>query len=364
MNRQALLAALSIAAPALGDDGTALPVLSHFCFEGDTLYAFNDIVCVVVGFETGLNLGLHGATLLGVLKATRSEEVEVKVKGSVATITGAGKSELPVLPAADFIFNIPDEEELLSSALGEEIRKGIEACLVSVAADSLRPEYNGVTLRITKTGVQLFSTDNVSATRVELKGKLAGRKEAALVLPKLAAELLLKLFSKEGTPRIRVTEKIAIVEFGGEPSVTLITKLLGTPSGKFDKVFADHEPKVLCELPEGIESEIEKALVLTARDSPRECFLMATVGELVVSAGSVKSLGKMKSSLKLAEKKLIGAANVNPEYVKRALPFADKFALNDERSLVFVDEAIGLTHIIAVVSTAKPAAEEDSTSGK
>ena len=86
MKRLPLLAALKLAAPALGDD-EPLPAHAHFCFEDDSFYAYNDIVAVIVGMKTGLNFGLHGQTLLGVLSTSRSEDVEFKqAKGAEGVV--------------------------------------------------------------------------------------------------------------------------------------------------------------------------------------------------------------------------------------------------------------------------------------
>ena len=306
---------------------------------------------MIVGHPTGLQLGLHGTTLLGVLSASRAEDIEFKVKGAVATITGAGRIELPVLNAEDFIFTIPDEEPIMSATLGTDIRNAIELCLISVAEDSLRPEFNGVTLRIGKGGTVLFSTDNSTLTRAEPKGvKVPSRKEAALVLPKVAADLILKLLPADGTAKLHIGEKLAIVEFGGNPEVTLITKLLGTPSTKLDDVFKQHAGGESCALPEGLDAEIAKARVLTSRDSLKECTLVAEKGTLTVSVDA--TLGKMKSVLKLADKKLDGQVCVNPDFVARVLPFVSMMQLNTDRSLVLSAE--GLSHIIAAVPRSAP----------
>ncbi len=358
MKRTDLLDALKLAAPALGDDGAALPALSHFCFEDEQFYAFNDVVAVIVGYPTGLQFGLHGATLLGVLVASRADDIEFKVKGAVVTITGAGRIELPVLNAEDFVFALPDEEPIMSAVLGTDIRNAIEMCLISVAEDSLRPEFNGVTLRIGKGGTVLFSTDNSTLTRAEPKGaKVPPRKESALVLPKVAADLILKLLPADGAVKMHIGEKLAIVEFGGKPEVTLITKLLGTPSTKLDDVFKKHAGGEACALPEGLAAEIAKARVLTSHDSLKECTLVAEKGTLTVSVDA--TLGKMKSVLKLADKKLEGQVCVNPDFVARVLPYVSMMQLNTDRSLVLSAE--GLNHIIAAVPKQASVAESVPT---
>lgn len=354
MKRTDLLAALKLAAPALGDDGAAQPALSHFCFEDDQFYAFNDLVAVVVGYPTGLKLGLHGATLIGVLGASRAEDIEFKVKGSTVAITGAGRVELPALSAEDFVFALPDEEPIMSVTLGPDIRAAIELCLISVADDSLRPEFNGVTLKIGKGGTVLFSTDNQTLTRAEPKGtKVPSRKEAALVLPKMAAELLLKLLAVDGQAKAHIGEKLAIIEIAGTPEVTLITKLLGTPSNKLDDVFKQHvgaDVGASCALPEGLDAEITKARVLTSRDALKECTLVAEKGTLTVSVNA--TLGKMRSVLKLADKKLDGRVCVNPDFVARVLLHVSHMQINSDRSLVLSAE--GLSHIISGIAQRHP----------
>lgn len=354
MNRTQLLAALKLAAPALGKDTAAQPALSHFCFEGDSFYAYNDITAVVVGLKTGLTLGIHGETLLGVLETSRSEQVEVAIKGRTATLSGAGRVDLPTLERSDFLFSLPDEEPILSAPLGGDIRRALEICLISVADDSLRPEFNGVTLRIGKGGTILFSTDNNTATRMEPRdAKVLARKEAAVVLPRSAADLILKLFPKEGKPVMHVGERIAVVEFGGELGVMLVTKLLGHASNTLDSIFAQHcNGATISPLPEGLPIEIEKARVLTSRNALKECLLSASGKKLVISVDA--ALGKMRTELPLASP-MKGEVVVNPDFVARILPHVTGLDINDNRSVVFFGE--GLAHIVSAAPRAAAAPE-------
>lgn len=364
MNRASLLAALRIAAPALGDDTGAMPALSHFCFEDDTFYAWNDLVAVIVSYKTGLNVGLHGATLLGVLGATRAETVELKPSkdGETYQLVGGGNVKLPALPPDQFMFNLPDDPPNSTVSLTQDIKQALEVCLISVSDDSLKPEYSGVTLLIDKTETVFYSTDNVSATRVRPPAaKVPGRVKAAMVLPKPAADLLLKLFPSEGSPKMWVGEKVAIVEFGGDPEVTMVTKLLGAPSTKLADVFDKHVPKTFAKIPEGFGAEIEKAKVLCARDSLKE--LHINVSKEQVNLGVLHAtLGKMHSHLKV-EGIPDGEIVVNPELVARILPFVSMFAVNSEASLVFAGGAKDATvHIVSAVPRAVPATQEPDRS--
>lgn len=349
-----LLAALRLAAPALGkDDKVMLPALSHFCFDDDNFLAFNDQVAVIVGLKTGLTLGLHGETLLGVLGAQRGEDVEIKVKGRTATLSGSGKVELPILEKNEFVFQLPAEEPVLSIPLGPDVRRALELCLISAGEDSLQPHFNGVTIRIGKQGTVLFSTDNVTASRVRPpSAKLPSRKEAGVVLPKEAAELVLKLSPAEGKPTMHIGERVVVVDFGGEPDVTLVAKLLGAPSSRLDDVFRDHAEKAAgFPVPAGLDAEIEKAKVLTSRDPLKECTLSVAKGTLVVEAQG--ALGRMSTALKIESKTAEGEVTVPPENVARMLPHTKLLHINAGRSLVLQSE--GFDHIVAAVPKAAPA---------
>lgn len=359
MKRLPLLAALKTAAPALGDDDP-LPALAHFCFADDSFYAYNDIVAVIVGLKTGLDLGLHGQTLLGVLGASRSEDIEFKPAKGVPGIMVTGSNvRMPTLSKRDFVFNLPAEDPLLSLTLSEDMRAALQTCLMSVTDDSMRPEYNGVTVRIGKTGTVLFSSDNITATRVSPPAaKVPARKEAALVLPRMACDLILKLFQDGAKPKMSIGEKVALVEFGGEPNVMLMTKLLGQPSMKLAQVFEEHAGAQVswCGLPAGFAEAIEKARVLNSRDAVKECALIAHKGKLIVETAA--TLGTLHEELPITNAKLNVSVNVNPDFVARMLPFVGAFFINDNSSLVLgggPDMSVG--HIIAAIPKAAPAGE-------
>lgn len=341
-----LLDALKIAAPALGElSKTPLPVLEHFCFADDSLYAYNDRMTIIVEHPTQLSVGLHGATLLGILGASAAEEVEINIKGKIATLSGSGKIELPVMDPADFVFTLPDEEPALSVALSEDMLSSIEMCLLSVGEDSLRPEYNGIALRTGKDGMVLYSTDNVTATRAQPAGmKIISRKAVVAVLPKEACVQILKLFKQGSKPQMHLGEKVAIIEFGGEPAVTLVAKLLGEPSAKLAEVFDEHTAGATpWPVPEGLEREIAKAQVLTSRDPLKECVIVVEEGQMEVSVQA--TLGKMNSTLPITDKKAAGEVRVNPDHVARILPHVSHLHINDGRSLVFSKN--GLTHLVS-----------------
>lgn len=334
MKTSDLFKSLSIAKPSLGSEDGILPILSHFCFCGDIIYAYNDVTAIVVDQPTGLDCALHGSTLLGVLEACGEEEAKIEVdkQGTVKLNTGKNWIKIPSLPTQDSAFTLPDEEPIITIPLTPEVLTAIERCLISVSNDSLKPEFAGITVQVEKSATTFFSSDNLTAARYRLDAKFITRKNLATVLPAQACEQLLKLCStfQQQDAALAVGEKVAIATFNG---ATLITRLLPAKPDIFASVFGQHaDEATFFVLPEGLGREIAKAVVLTVKEQVKECYINAGSGSVKIDAGS--SLGNMESTMPV-DKKLVGGVNIDPMLISRALPYLSKWAINDGRSLTF-----------------------------
>lgn len=352
MKTASLLAALGFAKPSLGSNDAVMPVLAHFCFMDDMLYAYNDITAVVVEEPTGLNCALHGETLIGILNVAGAEEIKVKMKDGAASLdVGNGWVKVPALPEKDFIFVLPDEEPILTIPFGDEIAAGIERCLMSVSPDALAPEFAGVTFNYggNPGTLTLYSSDNKSATRYWPDKKLLSRKPFSVVIPEVACSQMLKL--RDEKSEIMLGEKVGTIT-APTRSATLITKLLPAKADQFHKIFAQHaEGKDYFKLPLELGREIAKASVLVGRESVKNCDLIFEKGKIVVSAGGV--LGTMRTTIDIENKKVAGMVSMPPEMISRILPHAESIAVNDGASFIFI-HGNTLTHIIS--SRPKPAA--------
>lgn len=345
MKTSEMLTALGLAKSSLGPNDSQMQVLAHFCFMDDIIYAYNDITAVVVEAQTGLSCALHGETLMGILAVAGAEEVKIKLEGGGASIdVGNGWVKVPVLSAEDFLFQMPDEEPVVTLPFTDEVVKAFERCLMSVGADSLRPEFTGITVQVNKDGVVFYSSDNVSATRYKPEGKFVSRKTLSAVIPGIACEQMLKLRS-DGA-KISLGERVGTLEVG---TVTLVTKLLPAKAEQFESIFKKHvEPSTFCPLPVELGREIAKAVVLLGREQVKKCVLTFAKGKAAVSASGI--LGSMNTTV-VMPKDLNGFVSMSPELIARILPHADTIAVNDQASLVF--EKGGMTHIIAAAAGIK-----------
>ena len=352
MKTASLIKALNLAKPSLGSPD-AVPVLSHFCFDNDVVYAYNDITAILVDEQTGLSCALLGDTLIGLLEASGDEDTEIRVdaKAACANIKfSSGTAKVPILEPSEFVFQFPDGETSFDLTLTTEVIKAIETCLISVSADSLKPEFAGVTLNVNKTGAVLYSSDNITASRYVLEKKI-GRKTVSVVIPTAACQHLIKLFSVCGSEgaKLLVGDGFAIATFAG---ATLVTKLLTANAESFAKIFSEHTDSTkLFDLPEGLGMEIAKARVVLGRDQVKECFIEFAKGKVSITATG--TLGKVDASLP-AKGSGSGMVNVSPESVARALSLTKQIAVNDARSLILYGGP--LTHIISSAQV-KPVAE-------
>lgn len=343
-----LLAALKIAQPCLGGAENALPVLSHFCFMGDALYAFDDLTAILVEQETGLHCALHGPTLLGLLEAsTSAQDVKVSMaEHSVGLDVGTGRVRVPMLKEQDFILKLPGDAPQFSLQLTAEVVKGFELCLLSVGKDSLQPEFMGATVAVVDGSLVFYSSDNASATRYVPQKFVTLARDFAAVLPEESISKLLRLCSSLGrgdAVTLALSARGAVVQFGGAPGVTWFSKVLQAKPEIYVKVFEGHAVgATVCELPPELAAEVMKASVLLSRESVKQCVLNFGGGRITVEANG--TLGSMSTTVP-CDGELTGAVCVVPEDLVRVLPYSSQIAVNNERSLLL--SGGGFTHILS-----------------
>jgi DNA polymerase III sliding clamp (beta) subunit (PCNA family) len=348
-----LLAALNIAKSSLGSSDSVYPVLAHFCFMGDIVYAYNDQTAIIVEEDTGLNCALHGETLLGILAVAGAEEIAVKISDGAAELKlKSGWVKVPALDESQFMFVLPDEEPILTVPFTDEIATAIERCLMSVNTESVRAEFTGVSIRINQSGITFFSSDNATATRYVPEGKFVSRKVLAAVIPQAACEQMLKL--RKGDAKLKIGEKFGVFESDG---VTLLTKLAPANISIFESVFATHTDKhEFWKLPEEMAREIAKANVLLGRESVKECVITFAPTQAVITAAGI--LGSMKATVNLVKTVSgpVGVVRIDPTHVLRAIQYADKFTVTDQKSLVLAGGS--MSYVVsskAVVAEIPPA---------
>lgn len=334
-----VLKALALAKASLGDAASPLPILSHFCFLGDMLYAYNDITATVFFEPTGLNCALHGDTFIGVLEASGADEVGVEIKDGYATLDASGgRVKVPTLTADDFIFTMPEGEPLVSVKITDELVKGIELCMKSVGADSLRPEFAGVTFSLRKGVAQFMSTDNETAARYRVPGSIAGRKEISVVIPAQGCEQLLRLQKARGGGTIAFTDKDMQVSYedSGTLICVLVSKVFAARVDMLETIFTKHADGGAAQVPIPVllTRELKKASIVLAREASKACMITARDGTWFVEAKG--DLGSVNGHVGGVDKRSSGTVVVDPDTLIRMLGYTETVCINTNESIVLV----------------------------
>lgn len=342
-----IMKSLGLARSSLGAPDSILPILSCFCFDDDLLYAYNDITAVIVPAQTGLSCAVDGPTLLGVLGA-KSGPFDMKlVDGGKALnlkfggAKGSSGATLPVWPKDQFHFAYPEEEPRLTMPLSDAFVQAMFQCLISASPDNLVPEFSGVTVHANKTGVFLYSSDNVSASLAVLPAIKGAA--CSVVFPEQACQQLVKLSAacKTKGAELAIGDTSAVCTFKG---ATLVTKLLPANVSKYETVFKTHIADIHpTQFPAGLTQELGLAEVLLAKEQVKHCRL--TFDGKTVAVAAISSLGSVLA--KLPAPGLTGTVMLDPKLLSRVLEYVGTIAVNDRRSLVLQGEGGTFTHLIS-----------------
>ena len=251
-----------------------VPVLTHFCFAGTTVHAFNDITAVVADIKTGLNLGLRGDTLLGIIDTLGQDMELIANKDSVTLTSGKTKTVLAAMPAKEFLFEVPEQKELLRIKLTEALAYGMRMCRSTVGSSALQREFTGVAVLEEKDSICLYSTDDIRLSRywvqpssVEKKGKA----ECRFLIPESSVAQLLEVWDARHE---KEEEKYdAYLSFSKDwmwmklKGATFYSKLMPESPPDYQDMYAKVLPKTPWkDIPEGFEASVTRAEILTAQE--------------------------------------------------------------------------------------------------
>lgn len=340
-----LMRALDTAKASLGPSDSAQPILGHFCFGDDCVYAYNDVTAIVMALHHGVDCGLHGETLLGMLSVIGTEELafehgEHSVKFKVAN----GYMEVPKMHAKDFLFEMPGHiAARLAIPLTAEFLNALDLCLAACDEMNLNPAFAGVTVVNNDAGgITLYATNNETAVRCEvLPGECETKEDVEVVLPVRACVQLLKLAGKDTL--LEIGDGIALCEF---PDGALFTKLLPADVAMFESVFDKSFDSIadnLEEIPKGMGREVAKAAVVLGKEKEKYCTIGFAKDGMQVNAAGV--LGRMETVLKM-KCGHVARVLVMVDPILKVLPHVTHFFANDGESIVFANPETGLVQMI------------------
>jgi DNA polymerase III sliding clamp (beta) subunit (PCNA family) len=218
--------ALALVRPAVGR-GLFVPVLSHFCFTGDEVVGYDDLIAISTALPTSFACAVPADLLAKLLGSMTADEVSFAHDGAELRVScGRSKVKLPALPRDAFVYKgvSASWKVHFTTEVTDDFLKGVAACLVSVGIDPTHAAQMGITWHAGPKPV-LYSTDNVTMSRYELEP--SDDPEMTLILPASFCRELLSLSAKAAVRKERVHLSVydhAVVATFGEWA-TLFTKV-------------------------------------------------------------------------------------------------------------------------------------------
>lgn len=161
MNRLELINTLDIVSRGLSNN-TLVPIFSHFCFTGETVFGWNDVIGVVGPCKIDKPFAVHGATLLGLLKNCSGNEVEITVsKNHLKVVSGNSDFKLPYKGEDEFLWKEPKIDGV---SVLVEIRQ-FEQCLRTCSMDQSLAAFSRVSFVKDDRYLVAYSTDGDALTR-------------------------------------------------------------------------------------------------------------------------------------------------------------------------------------------------------
>ena len=339
METKDLAFALKLAQPCLVSV-EFIQVLSHYCFDGQFVYGYDNISAIVVECPTDLNCAVRGDTFLGLVGLAGEKTTLTQNKDSLEVVSGTSKTVLPILPPERFILQLPEEPVFVEFALPEDFLKGLAFCSLSVGNDPRRPEFTGITLRLGPTAV-LYASDDTVLTKFSLQKGL-GRKVREIILPKSVCDQIqgvaAALEAKAEDVTVQVLTSHIVVSFNTSPAVTIIGQLTEAKPADFEdtiKSCATTNPKV--EMPEGFDSAVAKVILMLAKGVDRKCTLH-TKGKALWVHGE-GPMGRTETKFDVRTSLPDVTVNCSPDHLTTIMPYATHL-VTDTKAVQLLGERV------------------------
>lgn len=328
MERTTLLSKLTTVEPALSKTDM-IPILSHLCFTGKEVYAYNDAIAIIVPLPSAFKGAIPGSVLLSLLNKSKAKEVNFEVSKTELSIQAASsKLKLASRPVEDFVFDIPKLPEKADIILTPAIIEGIEHCLMSVGLDTSIPDQLGVTFDPDGDTLALYATNNLTLSRSRLKLKKPTKLGRCILATDFCRQLL-RLAGGDPVP-LYLDDEAAVAK---TPKGILYGKLIDTRSPvDFADLVEQHAPKGykdrMVDMPSKLKLVLERAMIIT------EHHLEPTATEIRIEKGvarfkSESERGEVRDMVRLDDKHPDAVIKLDPKLLHKGFGIFEKMLLSD-----------------------------------
>ncbi len=345
MERVTLVKTLELASRALAD-GNLVPIFKCFAFDAEkhTVTAYNDLIGIVAPCKVEESFCVDGGTLLGLLKHSRAETVEIAIEDQDVILKAARSTfKLPFFPLKDFLFEEPEDEWDSVLPIDADLLTGLTACLVTSSRDAAtQPALVGISVEPGKgKNVILYSSDGDCISRYNLATKTASVGSVHM-MPNAFCEALLAL-----TQELEVTKgDLEINKDWARVTLSSGHVIYGRAiendnpldfAGQIKQTMAE-EPEFI-EAPKGLDHALSRARVVADPESAQT--------ELTIEKGRLRlvtttSMGIVRDTLAIAKHPDV-EARISAALMQRSLSLCVELVVLDNCCAFRSDKLFVLT---------------------
>lgn len=278
-----------------------MPILTHLCFDGNNIFAFNDKTAIIVEYETELTCAVPGTVLLSILEGCSDSATLTQVNNEVVIKDKGSIIKLPILPESEFLF---DPASLNKGELIGTMTPVIAQALAWAAKNSneeaIRLNLSGVTIATDGRKFDLYSTDNITITQllVETKSKKIG-KPVSLIISNDSCDILAKAFdflggeAKKGKLFLSDHAMTVELDIADSPSIIILCKrVIAEPASYAEMIETSSDHATEFDMPMELVGALKRAVILEAPIN-----IEPQKGALHVTAKG--TFGEMQTKIKL-----------------------------------------------------------------
>ncbi len=339
MNKSELLEALRACRPALAQSDL-IPVLTQYCFDGNRVFAYNEVLCIIAYIDIGFAGALPGDALYRVIDSFSSDDVFMERDDNAVVIKGKSnksKVELPIASHRSFLYKDPKNADIKEThSISDTFITCLEFCLSSVPDQPYMPCMDGITIS-RKVG-DMYSSDGVTVAYA-YPDFSPGRD---LLLPAAFCKQMITLGARDsGAVVLSVGDGFAMAKFE-DRGITVFTKLSTEAEvDRFSRVVDKHSPDdpIGFEIPKQLSPCLERCSAVLSGDPIK-----------VVSIGVDKSgfdvnveakLGKVHEQFQVDTGANEGTFSLDVELLRKILESADTMEFLDS-CLAVVTTGVGI----------------------
>ncbi len=327
MDRKKLIDTLDLLRPALAARDL-VPIFTHFCFDDKRIYAFSDYLGIIAPLKTGMEVGLRGETILGLLNTTKTDEIEFETdeEGDEVIITfGKSRIQIPFLLKDEFLFEDPNSDEWeVNTKLTSDLIAGFNICLNTAGSDTAQPGHMGVTI----IGNRLYSCDADSITRF-IVNDMKNKSNKAYNIPKDFCSSLIKIIGKtnQTSGRLFLNDNWAVVELKNGYKVYGKVIKSDNPVDFEDELQQSIGPKPkYIAIPKGLKDALARAQVVS---DPQTLITNISIIKNRMKIHTESGLGVVDDDLSFKGKQDKLSIAVGPELIIKAINICDEMTINE-----------------------------------